>query len=331
MSDLVPELLDYPIRFGGRPTSTVGVNINDNRAADGTRLTADDNDRRCTRVMRFDASRLQYRDQREGLHLLTGGDLGVATRVFRFISLVGEIRDVTPAAVHDRESQLLRLFDLQEAQVRSPTTTGVMWLDFWTPTAQPPDGFTSPVHEFYNCRPSVYPQIFDRQNQGLSVMWATELICPDPNRYLWTRTETSATAANGWEVELPNWDAAAQMGATTWPVISVVTAAGAHSSSLQLRITVGASRQDPDPRHQPLRLRRRPFHRHRHVHQGHPARRPDRRHHPGHHRRQPPGGRTVVGGGHLLGHPRGGRRVRHRGGHRQPVSHATVYYHQSRS
>lgn len=224
MSDDLLTTEEFPITFGT-------FNVNDMYSTAGVRDVTKDKSN--FRVTRFDASRLQYRDQREGLHLISGGDLGAATRVFRYLSLIGELADTTPALFYDRRARLMRAFDLQEAQYVAPTTVGQQSLDFYTPTAVPPSGFTSPVHELYWCRPSAYPQAYDRVNSGLRESWAVELVCGDPTRYMYTASTATANSGNSYSVAVANWDAL--MGAATWPIVRLNLAAGAHAATVSLR------------------------------------------------------------------------------------------------
>lgn len=85
-------------------------------------------------VVGFDWSPLQVRDQREGRHLQVGGTLGVASEMFRFINLLIESKRDTYAKLYDAEAVLSRVFDLQECQIDSPTTRGILPLYFWSPT-----------------------------------------------------------------------------------------------------------------------------------------------------------------------------------------------------
>lgn len=228
MSDRALQTEDYPITFSG-------LVLNDNKSTAGVRDVT--KDKSCYEVLSFDPSRLQYRDQKEGLHLISGGDLGAATRVFRYLSLVGIIRDTTPALLADREARLRRAFDIEEAQYTSPTTVGQQALDFYTPTAVAPSGFSSssPVHELYLCRPSVYPQAYDRVNQGLQESFAIELVCADPTRYMYAASTATANSGDSFSVAVPNWDATS--GAMTWPVLRLNLAAGSHASTVNLRFT----------------------------------------------------------------------------------------------
>lgn len=226
MSDELLTTLEYPVTYSG-------LNINDSFSAAGVRDIT--KDRSQYRVTAFDPGRLQYRDQREGLHLLSGGDLGSATRVFRYLSLVGIMRDTTPALLYDRRAVLMRAFDLEESQYTSPTTVGQQALDFYTPTAIAPSGFTSPVRELYFCRPSVYPQAYDRMNNGLQESFALELVCGDPTRYMYTASTLTANSGNSWTGAVANWTATT--GAMTWPVIRINTTTGVHSATVNLRFT----------------------------------------------------------------------------------------------
>lgn len=209
MGDLNPGVLDFPVGYRG----WVG---NEHRSAAGVEVPAQ---RLATCLIeRFDFSRLQLRDQKSGLHLVSGGDFGSATKVFRFISLLGTIKDTSMALLEDRASRLTQTFDIEESQYASPTTSGVSRLDFYSPTAAPPSGFASPVHECFLARPNAHPQVFERRGNSLAVMFALELVCADHRRYLYDPTAKTANAANAWSIACPNWDA--NMGEQTFPVLT---------------------------------------------------------------------------------------------------------------
>lgn len=226
MSDLDPGVLDYPIGYRSL------VTLNEHRSTAGAEVVAQ---RLSTYLVeRFDFSRLQLRDQKSGLHLVSGGDFGAATKVFRFISLLGMVKDTTQALLEDRISRLIQTFDIEEAQYASITTQGVSRLDFYSPTNAPASGFTSPVHEMFLCRPNAHPQIFERRGNSLSVMFALELVCADHRRYLYASTTKTANAGNSWSVACPNWDA--NMGEMTYPVLTL-TLTGTGSAACTIVFT----------------------------------------------------------------------------------------------
>ena len=65
------------------PLAYRGLTLNEHRTAAGALDATKEAD--TIRVDRFDFSRLQQRDQREPLNLLTGGDLGDASPTFRYL------------------------------------------------------------------------------------------------------------------------------------------------------------------------------------------------------------------------------------------------------
>lgn len=175
-------------------------------------------------VQSFDFSRLQLRDQRAGLDALTGGDLGPANEVFRYISLVLKIKGSTGEKLEDSIAAVLRAFNIEEAQYDSPSTVGVSPLDFYCPTEYSGTGIASPVREKFSCRPSGAPQWVERSQDGLTALTAVELVCPDPRRLLYTATSvTLSTGAGFTSRTLPNWNTT--MGRKVYPLITLVTSA----------------------------------------------------------------------------------------------------------
>ena len=75
------------------PMAFRGLAMNQHRSATGTEVRPRPD---TIRVDRFDLSRIQQRDQREALHLLSGGDLGDATLTFRYLSVSGMIKASIP-------------------------------------------------------------------------------------------------------------------------------------------------------------------------------------------------------------------------------------------
>ena len=211
MSDLSIGLLDYPLGYRG-------ATLNEHRSTAGAEVVAQR--LKTFLVERFDFSRLQLRDQKSGLHLVSGGDFGSATKTFRYLSLLGMVKDTTQALLEDRISKLIQTFDIEESQYASITTQGVSRLDFYCPTGAPPTGFASPVHECFLARPSAHPQIFERRGNSLSVMLALELACADHRRYLYDATAKTANAGDSWSIACPNWDA--NMGEMTYPVLHYI-------------------------------------------------------------------------------------------------------------
>lgn len=215
----VLRITDFP--FGYR-----GATFNRHRDTAGAYLPAYEKD--TTIIDTFDFSRVQWRDQREGLHNLTGGDVGVANEVFRYLAFGGLIVASTGELLEDRIANILRIFNIEEAQLDSPTTEGVTAFDFYCPTATPPSGFTSPIREKFLARPSAPVAWVERMHDGLTARFATQLICPDPRRYLYTATAVTFSAAAGWTQALPNWDTAA--GRKVYPVVTVVLSGAGHAS-----------------------------------------------------------------------------------------------------
>lgn len=215
----VLRITDFP--FGYR-----GYTFNNHRTTAGAYdVTYEKN---TTIIDTFDFSRVQWRDQREGLHNLTGGDVGTANEVFRYLAFGGLIVATTGEILEDRIARILRIFNIEEAQLDSPTTEGVTAFDFYCPTALPPTGFTSPVREKFMARPSAPMAWVERMHDGLSARFATQLICPDPRRYLYTATAVTFSAGAGWTQALPNWDA--ELGRKTYPVVTVVLSGAGHAS-----------------------------------------------------------------------------------------------------
>jgi len=179
-------------------------------------------------VQSFDVSPVQIRDQREGLHALTGGDLGIGNEVFRSISLLVKIKNSTGEKFHDALSAFLRAFNIEEAQYDSPTTEGVSAIDFYTPTELTATGIASPVRGKFMARPSAPPAYVERPHDGLTCVMAASLICPDPRRYLYTATTVTFDSGAGWTQALPNWNAT--MGRKVYPLITVVLSGAGHAS-----------------------------------------------------------------------------------------------------
>lgn len=209
---------DFPIGYRG-------LTLNKHRTAAGA---YDDTYQKDTYVVQsFDVSPVQIRDQREGLHALTGGDLGIGNEVFRTISLVVKIKNSTGEAFHDALSAFLRAFNIEEAQYDSPSTEGVSAIDFYTPTAYSGTGVASPVREKFLARPAAAPAYIERPHDGLTCVMAASLVCPDPRRYLYTATSVVLSGST-WTGALPNWNTT--MGRKVYPVITVVLSGAGHDS-----------------------------------------------------------------------------------------------------
>lgn len=201
------------------------------------------------RVDRFDPSRLQQRDQREALHLLTGGDLGDATAAFRFISLGGLVRGSTGAKLEDKISALMTAFDVEAAILASPSTDGVQPFTFTAPTevssghgsawVDPISGLSvgEYVVERFYARPATFPIITGRRSGGDTGLFSVELVCEDPRRYLDTAEAIVLNSGNGFSATAPNWNTT--MGKAVAPIITIVMSGNGNSG-----LTLGAA-NDP--------------------------------------------------------------------------------------
>lgn len=215
-------ILDYHLQYAG-------FFLNDHKNANGVLDQSKVND--CYLVDQFDFSRLRIRDQREGFHTATGSDVGVATEVERFISILGQIRALSGESLEDKIATLMHVFDIEEAQLAAPTSQpgpGVQQLVFLTPTLAPPSGLVSPVQEIFFCRPSAHPAVFERRSTGDTAAFAVELVCPDPRRYL---NPAESIPVAGAPVTLPNWTV--DSGRQVFPIVTVVLS-GAGSATFQL-------------------------------------------------------------------------------------------------
>lgn len=227
MSDRHKLPVDFPIGFRG-------LVLNEHRdvAGDPIRTAMEST----YEVTLFDFSALSIRDQVEGLHVDSGADLGVASKEHRRLALRGLVKGETAADLEDRVAALFNAFDVEEAIRATPSTKGVSVLDFYCPTANAPTGFTSPVHEAFFARPRGWPVVYERKSQGLAYLWAAELICEDPLRYLYDETSVVFNTANGWSLAMPNW--AAGQGVLTFPVLELVLTGAGHAA---LTISDGAT------------------------------------------------------------------------------------------
>jgi hypothetical protein len=157
-------------------------------------------------VEAYDFSPLDIREQREGMHLQTGGDLGPANRTFRHISLRGNIIAPSGARLDDMEAALLSAFDIEHAQIDNPDQFGEGTLKHLSETSVSVPGVGGRVLEGFYCRPERYPITFDRRGQrGHTRAFLAQLVSPYPYRVLFPEQEVVFSAANGWSQTLPNW------------------------------------------------------------------------------------------------------------------------------
>lgn len=224
----VLRITDFPLGYRG-------VTFNQHRTAAGAYDSTYEKD---TIVLdQFDFSRVQVRDQREGLHALSGGDLGVGTEVFRYLSVAGVIKGSTGEGFEDKVAAVIRALSLDEAQLDSPSTEGVSAFDFYCPTAYSGTGIASPVREKFLARPAASLAWIERAQQGLTARFAAELVCPDPRRYLYTATSVTLSSGAGFSNRtLPNWNTT--MGRKVYPLITLTMAGAGHAS---LTITDGTT------------------------------------------------------------------------------------------
>lgn len=191
------------------------------------------------RVDRFDFSRLQQRDQREPLNLLTGGDLGDAAPTFRYLSLAGMIKGSNGMKLSDKIGALLQTFNVEEAQLESPSTDGLLPLTFtdvtelnngrgtaWTDPRTGEAGFY--VVEKFLARPAGFPIVTQRRSGGDSAGFAVELVCADPRRYCNTAEAVVLNSGNGFEAGASNWDTA--QGWAVPMIVTIVTSANGASN-----------------------------------------------------------------------------------------------------
>lgn len=183
------------------------------------------------RVERFDPSRVQMRDQREPLHLIAGGDLGDASKTFRYLSIAGSILASTQAKLDDAISSILSTFDIDEVQLAYPTTEGISPLTFYSPTDLV--GYSPVQKERFYVRPAGFPAIPERRSTGLSVPFAVELVCADPRRYRDSETVVTLNAGNSWTATAANWSSA--VGIHVFPVITI-TMSGAGASNFAFNV-----------------------------------------------------------------------------------------------
>jgi hypothetical protein len=215
-------ILSFPIGYRG-------FTLNEHRTSGGAITAA--NVENTVMVEKFDFSPLEFRDQRDGLHLLMGGDLGMVSDQFRYVSIAGIIKGSSAALLEDRVAKFLSAFHPVNCFAASPTTRGVHDLDFYCPTATPPSGYSSPVRELFKGRPTGLPAVFERRGSGYQMQFAAQLICPDTRRYLYTAEAKVANAGNAWSIAVPNWTSA--LGAPTTGIVTLeLTGAGSSNCTL---------------------------------------------------------------------------------------------------
>jgi len=195
----VPKI-DYPLTWEIGDRSLV---LNGHRTPDGgidtTKLD------RTYQIEAFDFSPLDIREQREGFHLLTGGDFGPANRMFRHISIRGVIKAPRAAVLEDMEAELLSAFDLERAQLDAPTTFGEGKLIYYSPTEYSGVHIGSIVREGFYCRPENYPITYDRRGvRALARRFAVQLVAGYPYRVLWP-AESIVFSSGDWSKTLYNW------------------------------------------------------------------------------------------------------------------------------
>lgn len=214
------DLYDFPLGYRG-------LVLNGHRTSAGALDTTKEQD--TIRVNNFDFSRLQQRDQREPLHLLTGGDLGDATLAFRYLSLSGIVKASSGPKLDDAIGALLAAFNVEAAQIASPSTEGVLPFTF-TGVTEVDTGRGSAlagggyyVVERFLARPAAYPVVTGRRSGGDTVTFACELVCPDVRRYIDTAESVVLNAGNSFSASCPNWNATQGVG--VHPVVTIVTSA----------------------------------------------------------------------------------------------------------
>jgi len=209
-----------PVDF---PLSYRGLTLNRHRSAAGAYVKTYET--RTIRVDTFDYSRVQLRDQREALSLVTGGLLGDATESFRYISLTGSIIAPTGSELEDDIAQFLQTFDLEESIIASEATKGITALVFTCPTDIV--NYAPYQLEKFMVRPAGYPVIRERRSGGSAVPFALELIAEDPRRYRDAQT-IKVLNSGGWSIACPNWNAA--VGRQVSPLVTIVMAGSGASN-----------------------------------------------------------------------------------------------------
>jgi len=193
------------------------------------------------RVDTFDYSRVQLRDQREALSLVTGGLLGDATESFRYISLTGSIIAPTGSELEDDIARFLQTFDLEESIIASEATKGITALTFTCPTDIV--NYSPYQAEKFMVRPAGYPVIRERRSGGSAVPFALELIAEDPRRYRDAQTikvliSGALASQHGYAigVQCPNWNSS--VGRQVSPLVTIVMAgSGASNFTLSDGVT----------------------------------------------------------------------------------------------
>jgi hypothetical protein len=217
-------IIEYPMGYRG-------LVLNEHRNTDGSIDVSQQKD--TIIVDRFDFSPILFRDQRDGLHLMYGGDLGVVSSEFRFVNVQGSIAGSTWAALEDRLAKLNAAFHPENAVWDNPSTRGIDLFDFYSPTEE--SGYVSPVRECFFGRPTGIPQTFEQRAPSRSRRFAVELICTPPGRYLYTAESRTANAGNSWIVTLPNWTEAQGYGVS--PILTLVlTGAGSNGCTIWYRL-----------------------------------------------------------------------------------------------
>ena len=224
------------------PFAYRGLTLNEHRTAAGALDATKEAD--TIRVDRFDFSRLQQRDQREALNIITGGDLGDASGTFRYLSLAGTVKGSTGMALSDKIAAILQAFNVEEALGASPSTAGLSALTF-TDVTQVNTGrgtaYTDPtlgtagyyLLERFLARPAAFPIITQRRSGGDSAGFAVELVCADPRRYIDTAESVVLNAANGYSASCPNWSSVIGWAA---PVVATIVTSASGSGSFSLDI-----------------------------------------------------------------------------------------------
>jgi hypothetical protein len=230
------DLYDFPQGYRG-------LVLNEHRTSGGALDMTKEKD--TIRVDRFDFSRLQQRDQREPLNILTGGDLGDASATFRYLSIAGMIRAQTGMLLSDKIAQLLQAFNIEESLAAFPTTDGQSPFTFtdvtlvnngrgtaYTDPSNGTSGFY--VLEKFLCRPAGFPIITQRRSGGDSAAFAVELICSDPRRYCNTPEAVVLNSGNGYSATCPNWNSLTGWAA---PFVATIVTSASGSAAFSLNVT----------------------------------------------------------------------------------------------
>jgi len=230
------DLYDFPQGYRG-------LVLNEHRTAAGALDRTKERD--TIRVDRFDFSRLQQRDQREPLNLLTGGDLGDAAAAFRYLSVAGTIKAQTGMDLSDKIAAVLQAFSIDEAIGENPTTGGLSPFTFTDvsrfdtgqgtaytdKTLAAQTGFYVP--EQFMARPAGFAIITGRRSGGDAVGFAVELICADPRRYIQAAKAIVLNAGNGYSATCPNWSSVMGWAA---PFVATIVMAGNGAANFSLDV-----------------------------------------------------------------------------------------------